>query len=79
MDNTLKQLSNLYPDITWSLIEPSVDIMNAFGNGTVMRGEKDGEIKEFFVLEKDKRKLQWGHVIANYLNKTVDEDVDVQP
>lgn len=75
MDKTIKQLSNLYPDIKWAMVEPSVDIMNAFGDGIVLSGEKDGEVKDFFILAKDNRKLQWGHVIANYLNKTVQEDI----
>lgn len=75
MDKTIKELKNLYPDITWELVETPDEILENYGNGIILRGEKQGEMKEFFILEEDKRKLQWGHVIANYLNKTVEEVV----
>lgn len=76
MDNVLKQLSNLYPDIKWGIAEPNDEVLRNFGNGMILFGQKDGQTKDFFILEHDKRKLQWGHVIANYLNQTVKEDLE---
>lgn len=77
MDKTLRELSNLYPDIKWEMAEPSRDVEENFGDGIILAGTKAGETKTFFILSKDKRKLQWGHVIANYLNGTVQEEKDV--
>ena len=76
MDKTIKQLQNLYPDIKWGMVEPQDEILRDYGNGTILFGAKKGVVKEFFILEKDNKKLQWGHVIANYLNGTLKEEPD---
>lgn len=68
MDKILTKLSNQYPEIKWGMIEPSSDVLEQFGNGMVLFGQKDGKSKEFFILEHDPNRLKWGHVIANYLN-----------
>lgn len=71
MEKVVKQLSKIYPEIEWSLAEPNDDILENFGNGIVLVGERGAKVKDFFILSDDPRKLQWGHVIANYLNGTV--------
>jgi hypothetical protein len=76
LDKILTQLSNLYPDIEWGIAEPNDDVLENFGNGMILFGKKGEEVKDFFILEHDKRKLQWGHVIANYLNQTVKEEIE---
>lgn len=77
MDKVVRELSNLYPDIKWETAEPSREIEENYGDGMILAGTKAGETKTFFILAKDKRKLQWGHVIANHLNGTVVEEKDV--
>ena len=78
MDKVIQQLQEIYPDIEWGMAEPSDDILKNFGNGTILFGKKDGEMKDFFILERDNKKLLWGHVIANYLNGTLEEEYDVE-
>jgi hypothetical protein len=73
MQETIRELQLLYPDILWYMIEPSDEILRDYGNGTILAGSRGNEMKDFLILEKDENKLQWGHVIANYLNKTVEE------
>lgn len=75
MAEAVKELQEVYPDIEWETAEPHPDVEANFGTGIVLAGTKDGETKTFFILEEDPRKVQWGHVIANYLNRTVVEDV----
>lgn len=65
----IEELEELYPDITWETMEPSEEIEKNFGTGVILVGRKDGRQKEFFILEEDKRHMQWGHVIANYLHQ----------
>jgi hypothetical protein len=68
MDKVLSKLQHEYPDIQWGIAEPDSGVLEAFGNGMVLFGKKDGKQKEFFILEEDKNRLKWGKVIANYLN-----------
>lgn len=74
MQQTLRRLNKIYPDIRWGIAEPTDEILSNYGNGMILFGAKQGQIKEFFILEEDKDKLKWGIVIANYLNNTVKED-----
>lgn len=73
MDQIVRELKNIYPDIKWELSEPNDDILKNFGNGTILTGYKGLEKKDFFILQNDKKKIMWGHVIANYLNRTMED------
>ena len=64
----IEELEKLYPDIKWDTMEPNPDVEENFGTGIILRGSRDMRQKEFFIREDDDKHLQWGHIIANYLN-----------
>lgn len=74
IDKDLQRLDAFYPNIDWSIAEPSVAVERDFGDGIILIGERGPKRKDFFILATDKNKLKWGHVIANYLNGTVGEE-----
>lgn len=71
MEKAVKKLEKMYPEINWKLITPDEHIIETYGDGVILEGERGGKMKQFFILKEDKRKEEWGHVIATELNQGV--------
>lgn len=72
MKKVIKELEQRFQSISWSYHSPKLEVVDEYGEGLLLRGVKQGKVKEFYVLDKDKQLLRWGVVIANELG---DENV----
>lgn len=77
MEGIVKQLQEQFPSITWSVHDASEDTIRDYGKGKILRGFRAGKLKEFFILDRDPKKLRWGVVIAHDLgDENVQSDSD---
>lgn len=79
MDGLVKQLKERFPSIDWSIHPSTPEIEKDYGKGKLLRGHKAGKFKDFYILDKDKKKLRWGVVIAHALgDKNVESSTDTK-
>lgn len=59
-----RRAMKLHPDVKWSVTEAEKGITDIYGDGFVVKAERDGLKSEYFILADDPRTDKWIHLMA---------------
>lgn len=69
-----RRAMKLHPDVKWFVTEAEKGITDIYGDGFVVKAQRNGLTSEYFILADDPRVDNWIHLMAIETDRQVVDD-----